>query len=523
MSLSLRDLLHKFTRGSIPTTLLVGVMSAYTISCADQKGNLDAVLDHTLTPSSSESRTAQQRDPSDSSSARGHADRVKRSAAGYALKAVKAGAAKEQSAQQTQDKPLSRSELLERNREGISGVWREWYKELENLASHELKHERLPDFSWTAPFSESKRSNINKIKELSARLLIELKNPEVEAMRAHYFELRSKIEANREAARRAALDTLDAPDAESASFWESDKEDYRELKRRKEQAIILYQQEQQRLLTRCHDKLLELGIELSSAQVEQLFQMRSGDTMLTLFSTFAQLNLLGDYVTERMLAARGTEDYPHLAQRYYAVYVAIVSLTLSVHRQTYRELQDTHLPRVDKLSERLTEVIGSTQKLIKLEEKRHSALKRKLEHHVERAAASDEDQSSQALIQAELEEAERHIQQLKANLEVQRKAKVGARAYRAHLTKQAEKIKLAARKVERRFKIAFNTYQTVLIGTDQLELIRAGLRDLSNLQKVQVPDMVPLAGEQVTAHLELLSEQFQGDEDGISLQRKLKR
>ena len=493
--------------------------------CRERSEHLETVLEHTLKHSAQTHKPSAQthKPPSQTGSTRppqvtvkrGLSSKVSRSAL---VHAVQAAPPHPDQAQPKRARPLSRSQLLEKNRKGVDGVWREWYRELEQLSQHELKHERLPDFQWTAPFSESKRSNIEKIKELSSRLLIELKNPEIEEMRTQYFELRAKIESDQEAARHAALDGLEAPTEDEASFWENDRGDYQELKRRKEEAVKLYRREQQRLLNRCHDKLVELGIELSSAQVEQLFQMRSGDTMLTLFSTFAQLNLLGDYVTERMLAARGTDDYPHLAQRYYAVYVSIVSLTLSVHRQTYRALQNEHLPRVDQLSERLSEVIGSTQKLIKLEEKRSQTLKRQ----VKRTGSSPDQIREVKLAQIELDEARRYIKQLRTNLEVQKKAQLGASAYRRHLTQQSQKIKLAARKVERRFKVAFNTYQTVLIGTDQLELIRAGLRDLSNLQKIQVPEMVPLAGDQVTAHLELLSRDFKGDER-LQLQQKLKR
>ena len=78
--------------------------------------------------------------------------------------------------------------------------------------------------------------------------------------------------------------------------------------------------------------------------------------------------------------------------------------------------------------------------------------------------------------------------------------------------RQVEKIQLSSRKISRRLKIAFNTYQTVLIGTDQFDLMREGLRDLSNLQKIQVPAMVPLAGERITEHLDLISRHFDGDE-----------
>jgi hypothetical protein len=396
-----------------------------------------------------------------------------------------------------------RSRLLDENRDGIEGLWRSWYTELEKLADHRLRHEQLPDFSWFSPFRDNKTANLKTIRKLSERLLVEFKNPEVEAMRTRYFELKSKINDELLAARKAAEDSYQAPKEGDAYFWEAHRGDYVELKKRKEQAVKEYRKEQQKVLTACHDKLLQLGIELTPLQVEQLFKMSSGDLMVVLFSTFAQLNLLGDYVTEKMREAQNGEDYAYLAKRYYAVYVSLVSLTLDIHEYTREKLLAEHLPRLDNLSKRLSKVIQSTRKLIKSEEKRL----KKLNYVLKKAS-----EKNRAQARMEITEAETFLKQLHMNLKVQRRAQEGTRAYRAHVIKQTEKIKVSARKITRRLKIAFNTYQTVLIGTDQFDLMREGLRDLFNLQKVQIPAMVPLAGERITEHLDLITRHFEGDE-----------
>ena len=397
----------------------------------------------------------------------------------------------------------SRSRLLDENREGVEGLWRSWYAELERLADHRLKHEELPEFSWFSPFQDNKKANLKKIQELSERLLIEFKNPEVEAMRTRYFELKSKINDDLLAARKAAEDSYLAPKEGEVYFWQTHRGDYLELKRRKEEAVKAYRKEQQKVLGACHDKLMQLGIELTTKQVEQLFRMGSGDLMVVLFSTFAQLNLLGDYVTEKMQEAHHGEDYAYLAKRYYAVYVSLVSLTLDIHEYTREKLLAEHLPRLDKLSTRLAKVIQSTRQLIKSEKERL----RKLKSVLGRAPKAQRD-----AIRVEIGEVEAFVKQLKVNLKVQRRAQEGTRAYRAHVLEQTEKIEISARKITRRLKIAFNTYQTVLIGTDQFDLMREGLRDLSNLQKVQIPAMVPLAGERITEHLDLITRHLEGDE-----------
>lgn len=397
----------------------------------------------------------------------------------------------------------SRSRLLDQNRGGIESLWSEWYEALEELADHELKQDDLPDFSWFSPLSENKESNLKKIKELSERLLIAFKNPKVERLRSDYFELKEKIDSDLKAARQAAEDSYHAPEDGEGYFWESHRSDYLELKKKKEEAVKEYRVEQQRLISQCHDALLDMGIELTPKQVEQLFRMSEGDLMLTLFSTFAQLNLLGDYVTERMSQARDDADYAYLAKKYYAVYVAIISLSHDIHTYTRQKLLTDHLKKLDKLRGRLKDVMGSTQKLVRAQEQHIQTLERTMQRGTT---------VQQQKIAAEIQEARAHLEQLRTNYQVQQRAQEGASAYREHIVKQAAEIKIASEKIHRRLRIAFNTYQTVLIGTDQFDLMREGLRDLSNLQRVQIPAMVPLAGERITDHLEMITRHFSGDE-----------
>jgi exonuclease VII large subunit len=200
-----------------------------------------------------------------------------------------------------------------------------------------------------------------------------------------------------------------------------------------------------------------------------------------------------------------------LAKRYYAVYVAIISLSLDIYTHTREKLTGEHLSRVDQLREKLTKVTLSTKKLIQSEQKNLKNSKRVLQRS-----------SKKELIEADIDEAKRYITQLKSNLEVQTKALEGVLAYRKHILTQAEEIKRTTQRIARRYRIAENTYKTVTIGTSQFELMREGLRDLSNLQKIQVPAMVPLAGDRITNHLEIITKHLNGDET-LDVAGELKR
>ena len=411
----------------------------------------------------------------------------------------------------------SRSRLLDENREGLDLMWSKWYDSLEKLTEQSLKSEHLPEFSWFSPLRETKESNLKKIKTLSETLLIELSNPKITSLRNHYFELKEQIKADRIAAQQAAKDSYQAPDEDDAYFWQSHKGTYRELKRRKEAAIKEHKLEQQKLVSKCHDELLNLGIELTSQQVEQLFALKSGDLMLTLLSTFAQLNLLGDYVSEKMQEAQNDESYAYVSKQYYSVYVGIISLSHHIHTFTREKLLIDHLSRLDELKKRLEKVLENTNNLLKKEKAQLLSLNKELKSCSAKKCNQLKD---------EIGETKRYIEQLKGNLVVQKRAQEGALAYRKYIIHQSREIKKTAQKISRRLKIAFNTYQTVNLGTNEFDLMKEGLRDLSNLQKIRMPAMVPLAGERITNHLDMLTRHFNGEDalaEDISLTKELKR
>lgn len=383
----------------------------------------------------------------------------------------------------------SRSRLLDNNRANINELWSEWHQILRQLTKRQFNQDHLPEPSWLNVFSEDKSSNLKKIQSMTQQILGHLKNSKAQQLKTNYFDLKTQIEEEHEEALRLADDRYVAPEEGEHQFWEKHKGHYTELIQRKQEAIEALKKEQNQIIQDSHDFLLSIGIELSTAQVEHLFKMSSGDLMLDLFVTFAHLNLLGELVTDRMRASQNDLAYVKNSEQYYSIYVALVTLSLDIHKETHRQIIEEHIPKVNMLIQSLHKITKETHMILKDEKKK---LRR------------------QAIpLNKTL------IDQLQKNLKVQKVALEGAKAYQVHLAAQANEIKRGSELIARRLRVAVNTYKTVRLSTNQLDLIEEGLRDLSNLRRIQLPAMIPLANERVQSQLDVIVKHMNGEQSII--------
>ena len=379
----------------------------------------------------------------------------------------------------------SRSKLLEAHHETIDALWTEWSALLTELTERQFKQDQLPQPSFFKPFREDTQSNLKRIQSLTQQLLGHFKTSRAQELKSSYFELKTKIEAERKEAIMLAEDRYEAPREGEAWFWETHQGDFEDLIHRKDEAIKALKEEQIELLRQCHEYLVSLGILLKEEQVEHLFKMTSGDVMLDLLVTFAHLNLLIEVVTDRMKSSQEDHQYLKRSEQYYGIYVALVTLSLDLHRQTRTRINSTHIPKISHLVRSVKQMTDDTRALIKDERRR-----------ARRSAAKDH---------------KAMLTQLKKNLKVQETSLRGARAYRSHLREQEKQVKLTEDQIARRLRVAVNTYRTVRLSSSQLTLIEEGLRDLNNLRRIHLPAMVPLADERVRSLFDAIDNHMRGE------------
>lgn len=391
----------------------------------------------------------------------------------------RASSAEDRSAQSLAQ--ASRSKILDRQVRNVEELWAKWSEMMREYTTHQISYHKNPqDSGWISWFLGNEGSQLDEIKEISSQLLSHLRASEAQNLKEKYFILRDTIEAARLESIQLAEDSYLAPEDGEAWFFQNSKEDYKELIKAKKDAIMAMKNEQRQLIQDCHDSLVSMGIELTEGQVRQLFQMKSGGAILDLLVTFAHLNMLLELLTERMNPDITGEQYAEQSERYYSVYVALIGLSLDLHRETQRRLKEEDLAELDQINQNLQQMVKETQAAIVKESK-----------------------------QSDAESTENIVKSYQENLKTQQEIIRASKEYRTLIENQLKSIHTVELELERHWKLALNTYQTARVSNNYYGIVNRGLRDLNNLRKLKIPSMIPLMSDRLSSKMNDL-DQYRG-------------
>ena len=99
---------------------------------------------------------------------------------------------------------------------------------------------------------------------------------------------------------------------------------------------------------------------------------------------------------------------------------------------------------------------------------------------------------------------------LKANMEAQEFTLRAARDYRDYLLQQREQVATARKRLARDIAVAANTYETVKVSGDLVDLMQASQRLLDNLRSLEAPALRTFENLQMKREFERLTLRLQG-------------
>ena len=102
---------------------------------------------------------------------------------------------------------------------------------------------------------------------------------------------------------------------------------------------------------------------------------------------------------------------------------------------------------------------------------------------------------------------------------MQRKLAQAAKSYEGYLLAQSKKISEARDALKLRLSAVLNTYQTVTLSTGLVSAIRAGVRDIGELQTLGLPKLLPLSDEKLQGEFEIVGRELSGDQFDIMKRR----
>lgn len=307
----------------------------------------------------------------------------------------------------------------------------------------------LPESTWN-PLGETKRSNNDRINELLDECADLLSDGEVTGIRRRLRELEAEKRALDQEMRDGFERHASARPSSERDWYEvfgKSKEDWEAaiLKARQRQGAI--DGEIASLRKEFASKLAKLGLELGPGGHDALLATVSGDRFTDMVVAFDNVRVVTDQlrkITERMNESAET------ARRYYGMYVLLVRIM--------DRIQDGFVEHVEKVAMPKVEAFG--KEAIETERQAKSLLK-----------GSDE--------------ATRLT--LEKNIAACKLAQEAVTNYAAYLKAQADRVRELNVAVERRLKVAENTYRTMTVSVGVAELIRQGELDLQAVMSMELP------------------------------------
>ena len=356
--------------------------------------------------------------------------------------------------------------------EEVARLWDDLHQGLKDLGDRWGGHNKLPDSSLV-PFKKTKRSNKKKIDKLAVRLMEGVGSSPLDRILKDRRAIIQKMKKVRKEIVQLEEKAFSAP--EKGGLFTKTKAKYQSQIKEKNEELNGYRQKLGVLMIKIKKTFENMGLKITQSQVNDLFIVITGDSMREFFVRFSNLKLLSEVIAHHISKSQSGQGYSGQAKRYYAIYVALVYMLREAHEKTIVKIVREHIPRVEQLHTETQEQINQTEALMS--------------------------QPGQEVNKATYEQ----------NLAIQKKLLRANESYRKYLATQQQKLKKASADLKLRFDGVLNTYRTISIAETLLTAIKSGVKDISDLQTLTLPEMLPLSDDKLHDEFKLVTGKLEGD------------
>lgn len=212
-----------------------------------------------------------------------------------------------------------------------------------------------------------------------------------------------------------------------------------------------HRKQQHALVSEMHKEYKRIGIDITREHVEFYLASVSGKDIVGLSAVFHNVKELNRKL-EELMQRKDSEAAAY--RRYYGVHVVLVHALVHAHDVMIERIDEKYLPRLATIAEENREVGERTKKL--------------------------------------MDQGNTHSAVLQANLRAQRYTTEAIAAYEQHLDGLKNRVGESRSGVRKRYLVAKNTYDTILVASALVEEMEACVRDLMALRDMHLPNLVPL-------------------------------
>jgi hypothetical protein len=359
----------------------------------------------------------------------------------------------------------TRDALTPAESDPFGNLWTEVVPTLEETLTLREQQETLPERAWFRRDQADAEDDINALLDDAVAILsaspMQHYRERIDALRDRIAEARADLDRYRRARIAAPAESLVG---KSVS-------DYDALIEERQADIRRLEAELGEVKTEFAAELRSIGLDLSPDQVELLLSTVVGDNIVDLGIVFDNVKQITEQL-ERLVRESG-EDLQS-ARRYYGMYVVLLRALEQMHLNVEAAIADGYLPQIDDIAERARTLSRETRALLRRQPDK-----------------------------ADL---------LRANLSAQQLTIDAAGVYRDYLREQQAQVAAARKVIEDDIAAAWNTYETVRVSGELVDLVRSSQRLLTSLMDRQVPTLRPFQNLEMQRELQKLTEQLRRGE-----------
>lgn len=339
-----------------------------------------------------------------------------------------------------------------------ASVWKDLVPTLDKTLEVTDERTELPERAWLGRDQRDADADINALLDASVAILS--RSP-VQRYRARIAELRAQIADARADIDKFRRERIAAP---TEALVAPTIADYDERIAEREADIRANLAELDRIKTEFVTDLRAMGLELGPDQVDLLLATVVGDNIIDLGILFDNVKAITRQL--ETLVEESGEDLES-ARRYYGMYVILLRALAHMHSEVLLAIDERYIPRIDAIAERAADLSDETRALIKAQPKRAKLLRN--------------------------------------NLQAQRLTIEAADVYRDYLEQQRGQVERAYQALDADIDTAWNTYQTVQVSGELVDLVQSSRNLLDTLLDREMPSLRPFQNLEMQRELQKLT------------------
>jgi len=342
-------------------------------------------------------------------------------------------------------------------------VWNKVTPTLNKVLLLEKEQETLPESAWFGRDQQENKSEINNLLDEAVTILSISHTAQT---RERIYVLEQKIREMKQQISQYRQDQVSAP---IRSTWKMTVADYEEKIQQLTDLINQSQTTIAQLKTQFAQELSDKGLFITQEQLDILLSSVVGDDIIQSSIVYDNVKQISQQLMD--LTVKSGEEI-ETSQRYYGMYTVLLK-TLQYMQHTFiNNIDEKYLPKIDQITANVQDLTATTQNFLR----------------------------------GNLDENRR--QHLLANLEAQNLTFKTAMLYKQHLIKQRRKIIIARNKTADDLQIAQNTYKTVRVSGELINLLRTSQKSFDALLKIQVPELLVFENMQMKQEFAILTKKL---------------